>query len=54
MIAIEYESAGTVVKAEREMWHDEKDGFVVAFNESDTGVVDKIIIPKERVIRITE
>lgn len=34
-------------------WHDDKDGWVIAYNNKDgSGVVDKTHILKERVVRI--
>lgn len=50
-----YDENGETKAVERDAWHDEKDGFVVAYNEShEPGIEDKVTLPINRVIRIDE
>jgi len=48
-----YETADGTDSIERDEWHDEKDGFVTAYNDSDGNGVDrKVTFPIQRIVRI--
>jgi hypothetical protein len=54
-VQIWYETADGLNSVERDDWHDDKDGFVITYDETpEPGVTRKVSFPIERVVRIDD